>query len=57
MKTYEIINLAPGTDPRSAVNKDQLDLAIQEVITPVGKRHSEYQYINLYGFMIHQIKN
>ena len=45
MKTYEFINLAPGTDPRSAVNKDQLDMAIQEVIIPDGKRYLEYQYI------------
>ena len=45
MKTFEITNLAPGTDPRSAVNKDQLDMAIQEVILPGGKRYLEYQYI------------
>ena len=37
MKTYEIINLAPGTDPRSAVNKSQSDMAIQEVIKPGRK--------------------
>ena len=30
MKTFEIINLSPGTDPKSAVTKDQLDMAIQE---------------------------
>ena len=41
MKTYEIINLEPGTNPRSAVNKDQLDMAIQEVIIPGQKRYSE----------------
>ena len=45
MKTYEIINLATGTDPRSAENKDQLDMAIQEVCLPGGKRYLEYQYI------------
>ena len=37
MKTYELMNFAPRTDPRSAVNKDQLDLAIQEVIISGGK--------------------
>ena len=45
MKTYEIINLAPGTDSRSAVNKDQLDIAIQEIFIPGGKRYLEYQNI------------
>ena len=38
MKTYKIINL-------SAVNKYQLDMAIQESIIPGGKRYLEYQYI------------
>ena len=45
MKTYEIINLAPVTDSRSAVNKDQLDMDIQEIFVPGGKRYLEYQYI------------
>ena len=45
MKTYEIINLAPGTDPRSAVNKDQLDMAIKEIFISGGKRYLEYQNI------------
>ena len=40
-----MINLAPGTDLRSAVNKDQLDMAIQEISIPDGKRYLEYQYI------------
>ena len=45
MKTYEIINQARGTDPRSALNNDQLDMAIQKVIISNGKRYLEYQYI------------
>ena len=45
MKTFEIINLSPGTDPRSAVTKDQLDMAIQETLIPGGKRYLEYSYI------------
>ena len=46
MKTYEIINLlTPGTDPRSAINKDKLNMAIQEVIIPGGIRYLKYQYI------------
>ena len=45
MKTYEIINLAPGTDPRLAVNKDQLDMAIQEVFYTRWKINLEYKYI------------
>ena len=45
MKTFEIINLSPGTDPKSAVTKDQLDMAIQETIIPGGKRYLEYSYI------------
>ena len=45
MKTYEIMNLAPGTDPRSAVNKDQLGMAIQKFFIPGGKRYLEYQYV------------
>ena len=45
MKTFEIINLSPGTDPKSAVTKDQLDMAIQETLIPGGKRYLEYSYI------------
>ena len=45
LKTYGIINLAPGTDPRSAVNKNQLGMTIQEIIIPGGKRYLEYQNI------------
>ena len=45
MKTFEIINLSPGTYPRSAVTKDQLDMAIQETLIPGGKRYLEYSYI------------
>ena len=45
MKTYGIINLVSETDPRSSVNKDQLNMAIQEVILPRGKRYLEYTYI------------
>ena len=36
MKAYEIINLAPGTDSRLAVNKDHLDMAIQGVFITGG---------------------
>ena len=45
MKTCKIINLSAGTDPRSAVNKYQLDMAIQEYIIPGGKRYLEYLYL------------
>ena len=45
MKTFEIINLSPGTDSRSVVTKDQLDMAIQETLIPGGKRYLEYSYI------------